>query len=154
MGRALTADAAATSIGALLGTSPVTAYIESAAGVEAGGRTWRTSLVVAMCFLLALFFHPLILSVPAAATAPALVIVGVLMLSGLAGFDWSDLRLSVPAVLTMILIPLGFGIADGIAIGCILQVTIHLALGELRQIHPLLGVMALLFVLKFAFVGT
>lgn len=154
MGRALTADAAATSIGALLGTSPVTAYIESAAGVEAGGRTWRTSLVVALCFLLALFFHPLILSVPAAATAPALVIVGVMMLSGLAGLDWFDLRLCVPAVLTMILIPLGFGIADGIAIGCILQVVIHLALGEVRQIHPLLGVMALLFGLKFALVGT
>lgn len=111
MGPALVADAAATSVGALLGTSPVTAYVESAAGVEAGGRTWRTGVVVASCFLLALFFHPVILRLPAAATAPALVVVGVLMLSGLKGFDWSDLRETAPAALTMMLIPFGFGIA-------------------------------------------
>ncbi|MCB1236820.1 MAG: NCS2 family permease, partial [Verrucomicrobiae bacterium] len=153
MGPALVADAAATSVGALLGTSPVTAYVESAAGVEAGGRTWRTGVVVASCFLLALFFHPVILRLPAAATAPALVVVGVLMLSGLKGFDWSDLRETAPAALTMMLIPFGFGIADGIAIGCVVHVAVFGLTGAWRRVHPLLAVLAGLFVLKFVLVG-
>ncbi len=154
MGRALAADAAATSAGALLGTSPVTSYIESATGVEAGGRTWRTGVVVAACFLLALFFHPLILCLPDAATAPVLVIVGTTMFAGLKSFDWGDLAGAVPAVATMLLIPLGFGIADGIAIGSILHVVLRAATGGGRLLHPLLIVLAVLFVLKFAFMGS
>jgi AGZA family xanthine/uracil permease-like MFS transporter len=154
MGRALSVDAAATAAGALLGTSPVTAYVESAAGVEAGGRTGFTGVVVAACFLLALFFHPLILCIPAAATTPALVIVGVFMLSGLKGFDWSDIRTTVPAVSTMILIPLGFGIANGIAVGCILHVAIRLITGDFRSVHWLMVVLAVLFLLKFVWVGS
>lgn len=153
MGPALSADAAATSIGALLGTSPVTSYVESAAGVEAGGRTGLTGVVVAGCFVAALFFHPLILCIPAAATAPALVIVGIMMMSGLKGFDWADIKNAVPAVATMILIPLGFGIANGIAIGCILQVAIHWLSGEFRSVHWMLVVLSILFVLKFVFAG-
>ena len=153
MGTALSANAAATSIGALLGTSPVTSYVESAAGVEAGGRTGLTGVVVAGCFLASLFFHPLILCIPAAATAPALVIVGILMMSGLKGFDWTDIKSAVPAVATMILIPLGFGIANGIAIGCILQVAVRCLAGEWRSVHWLLAVLAALFVLKFAVAG-
>lgn len=153
LGRALVADAAATTAGSLLGTSPVTSYIESAAGVEAGGRTWRTGAVVAACFLLSLFLHPLILAIPAAATAPALVVVGAMMMAGLKGFDWSNTALSVPAVLTMLLIPFGFGIADGIAVGCIAHVILASATGRARELHPLLVVLAILFVLKFALVS-
>lgn len=153
MGRALQADAAATAIGSLLGTSPVTAYVESAAGVESGGRTGLTGWVVAGCFLLALFFHPLILAVPAVATGPVLVLVGILMLSGLKTLEWSDLRQVIPAAVVLMFIPFGFGIADGFALGCIAHVILMTATGSFRQVHWLLAVLAILFVLKFAFVG-
>ncbi len=153
MGKALAADATATSIGAMLGTSPVTSYVESAAGVEAGARTGLAALVTAFCFLLALFFHPLILSVPAAATAPALVWVGIMMLSGLEGFNWSDMRRSVPAIITMIMIPFGFGIANGIAFGCITYCVIMALTGEFRQVKKIMYGLTVLFVLKFIFVG-
>lgn len=152
MGRALAADAAATGVGALLGTSPVTAYVESAAGIEAGGRTWRTGVTVSACFLLAMFLHPVVLALPPAATAPALILVGATMLGGLKGFDWSDLAASVPAVATMLLIPLGFGIADGIAVGCILHVVLLAGTGRSGELHPVLVGLAVLFVLKFTLV--
>lgn len=154
MGKALAADAAATSFGALLGTSPVTAYVESATGVEAGARTGLASLVTAGCFLVALFFHPVILAVPAAATAPALVWVGIMMLSGLEKFAWGDLRLCVPAVITIMLIPFGFGIANGVALGCISFSMVMVLTGEARRVHWIMYGLTVLFVLKFVFVGT
>ena len=154
IGKALAADAAATSIGAMLGTSPVTSYVESATGIEAGARTGLASLVTALCFLVALFFYPLILSVPAAATAPALVWVGIMMLSGLEAFDWSDMRRSVPALITMMVIPFGFGIANGIALGCISYCVIMVMTGEFRQVHRIMYGLVILFVLKIIFVGT
>ncbi len=153
MGKALAADATATSLGAMLGTSPVTSYVESATGVEAGARTGMASLVTAFCFLLALFFHPLILSVPAAATAPALVWVGIMMLSGLEGFDWRDMRQAVPAIITMMIIPFGFGIANGIAFGCISYCMVMALTGEFRRVKKLMYGLAILFALKFVLIG-
>ena len=152
MGSALFADATATSLGACVGCSPVTSYVESATGVETGGRTGLTSIVVALCFLLALFFHPLILAVPVAATAPALILVGFLMLSGLAKMDWDDLAAVVPGLVTALLIPLSFGIANGIAIGCIAHTMIMILAGKFNRVHWLMLLLSLLFVLKFVFV--
>ncbi len=154
MPRALFADATATAAGACVGCSPVTAYVESATGVEAGGRTGLTTLVVALCFTLALFFHPLITVMPAAATAPALILVGVLMASGLQNMPWADVRETVPGVATALLIPLSFGIANGIALGCIGYTLIMFLTGAREKVHWLLAVLSALFVLKFAFVGT
>lgn len=153
MSGALFADAAATSAGACLGCSPVTSYVESATGVEAGGRTGLTSLVVAGCFLIALFFHPLILTIPAAATAPALILVGVFMTSGLQRMPWDDYRETVPGVATALLIPLSFGIANGIALGCIGYTLIMVFSGDWRKVHWMLAVLSALFVLKFGVVG-
>ncbi|MFK5924057.1 MAG: NCS2 family permease [Verrucomicrobiota bacterium] len=153
MGKALTADAAATSLGAMLGTSPVTAYVESAAGVEIGARTGLAALVTALCFVLALFFHPLILSIPAAATAPALVWVGIMMFSGLEAIEWKDLRRTVPAVITMIMIPFGLGIANGIAFGCITYCVVMATTGEYRKVKKIMYGLAVMFVLKFILVG-
>ncbi|MCF6313886.1 MAG: NCS2 family permease [Verrucomicrobiales bacterium] len=153
MDKALAADATATSLGALLGTSPVTSYIESAAGVEAGARTGLASLVTAGCFLLALFFHPLILSVPAAATAPALIWVGMMMLSGLQSIEWSDLRRTVPAVITMIMIPFGFGISNGIAFGCISYCVVMALTGEVRAVKKMMYGLAAIFALKLILLG-
>lgn len=113
MGRALIADSSAAMVGSLLGTSTTTSYIESAAGVSAGGRTGLTAIVVAVLFLLALFFAPLAGNVPAFATAPALFFVAVLMASGLAEIDWDDLTVAAPVVVTALAMPLTFSIANG-----------------------------------------
>lgn len=153
LSQALLADAAATSAGACLGASPVTSYVESATGVEAGGRTGLTSIFVAICFLLALFFHPLILVIPAAATAPALIFVGVLMLAGLQRIAWDDLRDVLPGVATTLLIPLSFGIANGIALGCLIYAATMLLTGQRQRVHVVLWILCVLFVLKFVFVG-
>jgi AGZA family xanthine/uracil permease-like MFS transporter len=115
-GRALLADSLATLLSALCGTSTVVSYIESASGVEAGGRTGLTTVTTALLMLLALFLTPLILIIPAAATAPALVIVGVFMMQSVVEIDMEDFRIAAPAVLTMLAIPLMFSIADSIAI--------------------------------------
>lgn len=125
MGKALTADSVATVFGALLGTSTNTSYVESAAGVEAGGRTGLTSIVVGLCFLFALFFNPLISIIPAAATAPALIIVGLFMAQGIQDLDFGDFSEVAPAILTALLIPLTFSIMKGIALGLILYTCIQ-----------------------------
>ncbi|MEB0124026.1 NCS2 family permease, partial [Pseudomonas sp. CCI1.2] len=119
MGRALVADSTAAMVGSLLGTSTTTSYIESAAGVSAGGRTGLTAIVVAILFLLALFFAPLAGSVPAYATAPALMFVGVLMMSGLAEVEWDDITIAAPVAITALAMPFTFSIANGIALGFI-----------------------------------
>lgn len=150
---ALLADAAATTVGACVGCSPVTAYIESATGIEAGGRTGLTALVVALCFLAALAFHPLILAIPGAATAPALILVGILMLSGLQHLKWHDLTEVLPCAVATILIPLSFGIANGIALGCIAFTAISICTGKWRQVHWLMAALSALFVLKFTLAG-
>lgn len=151
MSQALVADAAATSAGAVLGTSPVTSYIESAAGVEAGGKTGLTSLTVAACFCLAIFFHPVILCLPAAATAPALILVGLIMMgSGWQQLDWQKQGSALCGTATALLIPLSSGIANGIALGCIIYTLLMLLTGERKKIHPLLAILSLLFLIKFA----
>ncbi|MBF7145064.1 MULTISPECIES: NCS2 family permease, partial [Pseudomonas] len=138
MGRALIADSTAAMAGSLLGTSTTTSYIESAAGVSAGGRTGLTSIVVGVLFLLALFFAPLAGSVPAYATAPALLFVAVLMASGLAEINWDDITEAAPVVVTALAMPLTYSIANGIAFGFITWTAVKLASGRLRDLNPAL----------------
>lgn len=136
--RMLTADALATLGGALLGTSTTTTYIESASGVSDGGRTGLTSVVTAGLFLLAAFFTPLIAAVPAYATAPALMIVGIFMMRGIGQIDFYDFEEGAPAFLTFVLMPLTFSIATGLAFGLVSFVLIKLCTGKLRQCDPFL----------------
>ncbi len=151
--RALMADSSAIVVGSVLGTSSTTAYIESAAGTAVGGRTGLTAVVVAILFLVSLVFAPLANSVPAFATAPALCYVAVLMARGLAEIEWNDLTESAPAVMTALAIPFTYSIADGIAIGFISYVAIKLLAGRMRDLSPAVVVIALLWLVKFAFFG-
>ncbi|HCL77052.1 MAG TPA: guanine permease, partial [Pseudomonas sp.] len=148
MGRALIADSTAALGGSLLGTSTTTSYIESAAGVSAGGRTGLTAIVVAVLFLLALFFAPLAGSVPAFATAPALLFVAVLMASGLAEIDWSDLTVAAPVVITALAMPLTYSIATGIAFGFIAWVAAKTLAGRGRELNAVLVILAIFCVIK------
>ncbi len=137
-------DALAACTGAVLGTSTVGLYLESAAGVEAGGRTGLTGLVVAICFLLALPLHPIISIIPAVATAPALMMVGVLMMQGITGLNLRDLSVGVPAIVTIIIMAVG-NITDGMAVGMILHVLIMLCSGRVKEVRFLTYVLALVF---------
>ncbi|UAW99027.1 NCS2 family permease [Halopseudomonas nanhaiensis] len=150
LGRALMADSTATMAGAALGTSTTTSYIESAAGTTAGGRTGLTACVVAGLFLLCLFFSPLAGAVPAFATAPALLFVAVLMTGGLVQVDWEDLTEAAPVVITAIMMPLTFSIANGIALGFISWTAIKVLSGRWKELNPSLYVLAGLFVVKLA----
>ena len=152
-GRALVADSLATILSALFGTSTVVSYIESASGVEAGGRTGLTTVTTAFLMLAALFFTPLILVVPAAATAPALVIVGVFMMQSITEIDMPDFKVAAPAVLTILAIPLTFSIAEGIGIGLIATALLALALGEGRKLPMLAYLLAAVFFMQFFQVG-
>lgn len=151
IGRALAADATAAMVGSLLGTSTVTSYIESAAGVEEGGRSGLTSLVVAGCFLLALFFSPLILAIPAVATAPALVVVGIFMMQGVTRLDLGDFAVAAPAVLTMLLMPLTSSISEGLSLGFLCYVALKLGTGRWRELSPTAGALGVLFLLHILF---
>lgn len=151
MGRALIADSTAAMGGSLLGTSTTTSYIESAAGVSAGGRTGLTAIVVAILFLLALFFAPLAGSVPAFATAPALLFVAVLMASGLAEIDWEDISVAAPVVVTALAMPFTYSIATGIAFGFISWTAIKVLSGRWRELNPALVILSVLFVIKLGF---
>jgi len=148
--RALATDALGTMIGAALGTSPVTAYIESATGIQAGGRTGLTALVVAALFLLSLFFAPLAAAVPAYATAPALIFVASLMAKGLKEIDWDDLTEAAPALLTALAIPFTYSIAAGMGIGFISYAAIKLVSGRWREVNAAVAIIALAFVAKIA----
>ena len=150
LGRALMADSTATMAGAALGTSTTTSYIESAAGTAAGGRTGLTACVVALLFLLSLFFSPLAGAVPAFATAPALLFVAVLMTGGLVQVDWDDLTEAAPVVITAIMMPLTFSIANGIAAGFIVWTAIKLLSGRWRDLNLSLYILAGLFIIKLA----
>jgi AGZA family xanthine/uracil permease-like MFS transporter len=145
--RAFTADAVGTSIGALLGTSTVTSYVESATGVEEGGRTGLTAVTVAVLFILALFLTPLFVAVPAIATAPALVVVGALMMRGAKDLDWGRPDEAIPAFLTLAIMPLTFSIANGITFGIVSYVGIKILSGRFREPHPLMYLLALLLLL-------
>ena len=148
-GRRLLADALATTFGALVGTSTVTTFIESNAGVAAGGRTGLTSLVVGLLFLLSVFLAPVAGMVPAAATAPALILVGMLMMQSIQRIDFGDFENALPAFLAIVLMPFTYSIANGIAAGIIFYVVIKLVRGKAREVPPVLYVMAGLFVVKF-----
>jgi len=150
LGRALMADSTATMAGAAMGTSTTTSYIESAAGTAAGGRTGLTACVVALLFLISLFFSPLAGAVPAFATAPALLFVAVLMTGGLVQVDWEDLTVAAPVVITAITMPLTFSIANGIALGFISWTLIKLLAGRWRDLNPSLYALAILFIIKLA----
>ena len=134
--------------GSLLGTSTTTSYIESAAGVSAGGRTGLTAIVVGIMFLLALFFSPLAASVPAFATAPALMFVAVLMMSGLAEIEWDDVTVAAPVVITALAMPFTYSIANGIAFGFISWTVIKLLSGRVRELNAPLIILSVLFVVK------
>ncbi|MDE0421312.1 MAG: NCS2 family permease [Gammaproteobacteria bacterium] len=151
--KAVIADSAGTVAGAMLGTSPVTSYIESGAGTSAGGRTGITAVVVAILFLACLFFAPLAQSIPAYATAPAILYVACLMARALADIDWPEITESAPAVVTAMAIPLTFSIADGIGIGFVTYVAVKLLAGRFRECSPAMIGVALLFAAKFGFLG-
>ena len=148
--QALVTDSAAAMGGALLGTSTTTSYIESAAGIKEGGRTGLTAVVVAACFLLALFLAPLATTVPAYATAPALFFVACLMARGLSELDWDDVTEYAPGVVTAVSMPLTFSIAHGIAFGFISYAAIKVAAGRFQEVSPVVAVLAILFIVKFA----
>jgi AGZA family xanthine/uracil permease-like MFS transporter len=145
----LLVDSLAAAVGGIFGASSVTTYVESASGVSVGGRTGLTSVVTGLLFLLTLIFLPVIGVVPAAATAPALIIVGFLMLSVVKDIEWHDTASSLPSFLTLIGIPLFYSIADGIGVGVLSYVIIQICGGRATKVHPLLYVVGALFVLHF-----
>lgn len=150
-GRALLSDSIATMVGAVLGTSTTTSYIESSAGVAAGARTGFASLVTAGLFILSLFFFPLLSVVTASVTAPVLIIVGVLMVSSLGKIDWGRFEIAVPAFLTMIAMPLSFSIATGIALGFIFYPITMIVKGRGKDVHPIMYFFFVIFLLYFVF---
>lgn len=149
---AFMADAIATTAGAILGTSTTTTYVESAAGVAQGGRSGLTAFTVACCFAIALFFSPLFLSIPAAATAPALVIVGLLMLEPIRNIPFEDFSESIPAFVCIIMMPLTYSISNGILLGMITYVLMNLICGKFKKLTPVMYILAVLFILKFIFI--
>ncbi|HVY71713.1 MAG TPA: NCS2 family permease [Verrucomicrobiae bacterium] len=151
LGRAMAADATAAMVGSCLGTSTVTSYIESAAGVEEGGRTGLTSMVVSICFLLALFFHPLIRAIPAVATAPALVVVGIFMMQSITDLDLKDFTKAMPALLIMVIMPLAFSINEAISIGFVVYVAFAVGTGRSREISWMSWLLSVLFLLHLWF---
>jgi adenine/guanine/hypoxanthine permease len=153
LNKALLADSAAILAGSMLGTSSTTAYIESAAGVQAGGRTGLTALTIAVLFLAALFIAPLAGVVPAYATAPALLFVACLMLRDLVDIDWQDTTESIPAAITALMMPFTYSIAEGIAFGFIAYAVLKLFTGRAREVAPVIWVIAALFAFKIVYIG-
>ncbi|EEG31998.1 putative permease [[Clostridium] methylpentosum DSM 5476] len=149
MKQALMCDAVATTAGAALGTSTVTTYVESGAGIGEGGRTGLTSVVTSLFFLAALLFAPFAGLVPSAATAPALIYVGALMMNGMKELDFSDPTEAIPAFLTIVLMPLTYSISNGIAFGLISYLLIKLLCGKVREIHPVTAILGVFFLISF-----
>lgn len=150
---ALLADAIATSAGAVLGTSTTTTFVESATGISAGGKTGLTALTAAVLFLLSMFFAPIFTAIPSFATSPALIIVGFLMFTNIAGIKLTDDNLleTIPAYLCIIAMPLFYSISEGIAIGIISYVILHLICGKAKKVSPIIYILAVLFILKYIF---
>ncbi len=149
---AFMADAIATTAGAVLGTSTTTTYVESASGVAQGGRSGLTAFVIGCCFVVTLFFSPLFLSIPAAATAPVLILVGLLMIEPITKIDLADFSESIPAFACIIMMPLAYSISDGILTGMVLYVVINMACGNFKKITPTMYILATLFILKYIFI--
>lgn len=151
--QALFADAIATTVGALLGTSTVTSYVESASGIGEGGRTGLTAMTTGILFLLSLFLSPLFIAVPTQATSPVLIIVGVMMASSLKEIDFNDFTNAIPAFLTLVMMPFAYSIADGIIFGIISFTILKLATGKSKEVNIYLIVLSILFALKFVFIN-
>lgn len=149
--QALLADAVATSAGAILGTSTTTTFVESSSGVSEGARTGLASVVTGLLFLVSIFLAPIFITIPGFATAPALIFVGFLMISAVVDIDFHNLTEAIPAYLCLIIMPLTYSISEGIAIGVISYVVINLVSGKAKKIHPIMYVLAVLFVLKYIF---
>jgi adenine/guanine/hypoxanthine permease len=147
--QALMADAVGTTVGAMLGTSTVTTYVESAAGVSEGGRTGLTSLTVAVLFFFALFLSPIFLMIPGAATAPALILVGAMMMTPIKNIDFDDYTESIPVFLTIVMMPLTYSISEGILFGVLSYVILKVLTGKFKDISIVTAVLAVLFFLKF-----
>ena len=147
--RAFLSDATGTTVGALVGTSTVTSYIESAAGVEEGGRTGLTAVTVGILFLVALFFTPVFTAVPALATAPALIVVGVMMMQGARELDWTKMDEAIPAFLTVVAMPFTYSIAHGISLGIVSYVVLRVLTGRFREIHPVMAGLTVALVLYY-----
>ena len=154
LARSFGVDALATIFGAWLGTSSTTTYIESATGIEDGGRTGLTAVMVGLLFLVSIFFWPVLKLIPEAATAPALVVVGSLMGKQVSRIPWDDLSEALPAFLCFLLMPLTFSIANGIAIGLLSYTALKVTTGRWRQLHPILVILSLLLVLRYLYVGS
>ena len=150
--QAFMADSIATTAGAILGTSTTTTYVESAAGVAQGGRTGLTAFSIACCFAIALFFSPLFLSVPAAATAPVLILVGMLMMEPVRNIDFDDATEAIPSFITLVMMPLAYSISAGIMIGMISYVVVNLFCGKFKKLTPAMYILAVLFILKYIFI--
>ena len=150
--QAFLADAIATTVGACFGTSTTTTYVESASGVAAGGRSGLTAFTVAACFAVALFFSPLFLSIPSAATAPVLIIVGLLMLEPVTKMTFTDYSEAIPAFICMIMMPMSYSISNGILLGVISYVILNLLCGKARKLTPMIYILAILFILKYIFI--
>ena len=149
---AFMSDAIATTVGACIGTSTTTTYVESASGVAQGGRTGLTAFAVAVCFAISLFFSPIFLAIPAAATAPVLVIVGLFMMSPIKNIPFDDYAESIPAFITIVMMPLVYSISDGILLGMISYVVLNALCGNFKRITPAMYVLAVLFILKYIFI--
>jgi AGZA family xanthine/uracil permease-like MFS transporter len=152
--RALLADAIGTLVGALSGTSTVTSYVESAAGVAAGARTGLGNIVIAGFFLVSMFCAPLVAAIPSYATAPALILVGALMCGAVARVQWDDFSEAFPAFLTIVATPLTFSIATGLSLGMLSFTFIKIGTGKYREISPLIWVLSVLFLIRYAFLGS
>ena len=150
--QAFMADSIATTAGAILGTSTTTTYVESASGVAQGGRTGLTAFTIAACFAVALFFSPLFLSVPGAATAPVLILVGMLMMEPVRNIDFDDATEAIPSFICLIMMPLAYSISAGILLGMIAYVIINVCCGKFKKITPTMYILAILFVLKYIFI--
>ena len=149
--KALVTDSVGTVVSSFLGTSTVTSYVESAAGISQGGRTGLTAMTTGVLFLLAVIFSPLFLTIPSFATAPALIVVGFYMLGAVAKIDFNNLSDGIPAFLTIVAMPLAYSISEGIAIGVISWTLLNLLTGKAREkkISPLMYVLTVLFILKY-----
>ncbi|WP_111709337.1 NCS2 family permease [Lutibacter citreus] len=147
--QALFADSIGTFVGAILGTSTVTTYVESAAGVAEGGKTGMTALTVAIMFALSLFFAPVFMIIPAAATAPALIIVGLFMISPIMKIDLNDFTEAIPAFFTIVMMPLTYSIAEGIVFGMLSYVFLKVLTGRFKEVKPIMYIIAILFIIKF-----
>jgi AGZA family xanthine/uracil permease-like MFS transporter len=151
LSRALKADSASSVFGAMVGVPPVTSYVESAAGVAAGGRTGLTAVTVGVLFIAAMFFAPLAGMIPAYATAGALIYVAMLMMGGMKHIEWDEATDSIPAIVTAIMMPLTFSVADGIALGFITYVVLKACTGKHKEISISLWVLCAIFIAKFIF---